>query len=260
MAAYKKRKFRYAEKYAIWHHHGRRCWLCFEPLALPDMSVDHFLPESFLKEENQGKRESTIYGHGLPPDFNINGYENLFPAHRRCNEKKGSRVFGFVPENVLILDELRSRADKVAETVRKIEGDGKKGRLFSIIMSELESGRTSRSELDEVVTLALEEPFQEFERSEVLLLNNGHWLLKSEIVREGYCTCERENCLDREGKMYCYHRPDQPKWVVDKGMYFECYDEIVECPRCFREHKRGHIGSGKYSCGKPYRDQNNQCD
>ena len=121
----KKRKFVYAEKYAIWHCHGMRCWLCQEPLALPDMSVDHFLPEFLLGKENEEKRNVAIYEHGLPQDFDINGYENLFPTHRKCNEKKGGQVFRFVPGNVIILEVLRSRAEVVADTVRKVEARGR---------------------------------------------------------------------------------------------------------------------------------------
>ena len=127
-------------------------------------------------------------------------------------------------------------------------------------MSELESQRISREELDEVVSWALEEPFKEFERSKILLLNNGHWLLKSEVVREGFCMCERSACVDSDEKVYCYHRPDQHPWVVKKGLYSKCYDEVIECPRCGRQHKRGHIGSGRYSCGNPYEDQEDQRD
>ena len=260
MASRKKRKFRYSEKYAIWHCHGRRCRLCLEPLTLPDMSVDHFLPETLLNEDKYQERVAAISEHGLPKEFQINGYENLLPTHRNCNEAKGSQVLKFAPGNMIILERLRSRAGKVEETVRKIEAGGSQNKLFGIMMSELESGRISREELDEVVSWALEEPFKEFERSEVLLLNNGYWLLKSEVAGEGLCKCDRKVCVDSEEKIYCYHRPDQSPWVIKKGLFFKCYDEVIDCPRCGQKHKRGHIGSGRYSCGNPFKDQENQCD
>ena len=138
------------------------------------MSVDHFLPEYLLNEDKYQERVAAIYEHGLPEDFQIDSYENLLPAHRSCNETKGSQVLEFSPGNMVIFKQLRSLAGKVQETVKKIEAVGSQNRLFGIIMSELQSGRISREELDEVVSWALEEPFKEFERSEVLLLNNGY--------------------------------------------------------------------------------------
>ena len=121
----KKRKFSYAEKYAIWHCHNKRCWLCQEPLEIRHMSVDHFLPESLLND--QKKLSDALIEHGLENEFNINGYENLFPAHRWCNEEKGSQTFGFVPANLIVLRKLISKAEKVARTVKSIESsEGKR--------------------------------------------------------------------------------------------------------------------------------------
>lgn len=258
MAGYKKRKFSHAEKYAIWHCHGRRCWLCEEPLEIPAMSVDHFLPESLLNDRS--KLADTLYDHGLADGFDINGFENLLPAHRWCNERKGSHTFGFVPANLVVLNRLNSRAGEVTSLVRKIESDEGKSRLFGIIMSGLERGTLSRSDLDSVISMVKEEPFSDFERSEILLLDNGYWLFRSDIVLEGYCKCEQNTCAGTDKKVYCYFGPDQSDWVVKKGLYIRCYDEITECPRCGRQHKRGHIGSGRFSCGSPFRDQVNQCD
>jgi hypothetical protein len=47
--------------------------------------------------------------------------------------------------------------------------------------------------------------------------------------------------------------------IVNKGLFWRCYDEFITCPRCSRKHKRGHIGSEDI-CGKPYLNQEAQND
>ena len=257
MAGRRKRKFSYSEKYAIWHCHGKRCWLCQEPLEIRQMSVDHFLPESLL--DDQKNMSDALVEHGLSDDFDINGYENLFPAHRWCNELKGNKIFGYVPANSIVISSLKSKVDEVAKTINNIESSERKSRIFAMIMSDLERGKLSKSDLDSVISMVLEQPFNKFEQSEVLLLSNGHWIFRSQIVREGTCKCERNKCVGVDKKVYCYHTEDQSEWVVTKGLYHRCYDDVIECPRCGRQHKRGHVGSNRF-CDSPYRDQDNQCD
>ena len=80
-----------------------------------------------------------------------------------------------------------------------------------------------------------------------------------ELQREGYCQCERANCVGKKGKVYCYFGRDLAPWVVGTGLYKECYDEVMVCPRCDREHKRGHIGSS-WACGRPYASQATRTD
>lgn len=66
-------------------------------------------------------------------------------------------------------------------------------------------------------------------------------------------------CVDSAGKVYCYFPRDLSPWVITTGLYKKCYDEIVDCPRCAAQHKRGHIGRDGI-CGRPFRDQESQTD
>ena len=128
-----------------------------------------------------------------------------------------------------------------------------------MIMSDLEREKLSRSDLDSVISMVIEEPFKEFERADILVLNNRHWVFRSEVVRECYCHCEQNKCVGEDKKVYCYFSPDMSTWVVKKGLFFRCYDEVITCSRCGRLHKRGHVGSDRF-CDRPFLDQVNQCD
>jgi hypothetical protein len=79
------------------------------------------------------------------------------------------------------------------------------------------------------------------------------------VFLEGYCNCEREACVGHDVKVYVYFPKTVSKWVLAKGLYHKCYDEVVKCPRCGNNHKRGHIGrAGR--CAKPYTDQGKHID
>ncbi len=90
-------------------------------------------------------------------------------------------------------------------------------------------------------------------------LESGIFVPIEDLVYEGPCACEREVCVGQNHRVYCYFTKKQSKWVVAKKLYWQCYDEIVKCPRCLQQHARGHIGRND-KCLKPYRNQENQTD
>ena len=73
-------------------------------------------------------------------------------------------------------------------------------------------------------------------------LDTGILLPKSHVVAEGFCSCAREHCAGHRDRVYCYWSKDLSPWVIAKRLYWRCYDEMVECPQCGHQHKRGHIG------------------
>ena len=90
-------------------------------------------------------------------------------------------------------------------------------------------------------------------------LDNGIFTPLKDLVAEGPCTCERDACVGHNRRVYCYFTKNLNQWVITKGLYWRCYDEIVVCPRCFLEHARGHIGKNGI-CLNPYFDQCKQKD
>ncbi|WP_306546011.1 CHAT domain-containing protein [Desulfobulbus sp.] len=85
-------------------------------------------------------------------------------------------------------------------------------------------------------------------------LDDGSVILPEQIAAEGFCSCERQMCVDANEKLYCYWVKGLSKWVITKRLYKRCYDELIRCPRCRKKHKRGHIGRRGY-CSKPYNHQ-----
>ena len=87
-----------------------------------------------------------------------------------------------------------------------------------------------------------------------IALDIGKVIFPSQIVAEGYCSCERNACVDSSQKVYCYFTKENSRWVITKRLYWRCYDKLIRCPRCRRKHKRGHIGR-RGRCGGPYAHQ-----
>ncbi|HEX7330310.1 MAG TPA: restriction endonuclease [Pyrinomonadaceae bacterium] len=92
-------------------------------------------------------------------------------------------------------------------------------------------------------------------------LDSGVKIYADQIIREGPCTCKRTACVGHQEKVYCYFAIWLSEWVVTTGLYWQCYDEQVECERigCGLIHPRGHTGKLGI-CNAPYTDQRRQTD
>ncbi|WP_133512842.1 HNH endonuclease [Candidatus Thiosymbion oneisti] len=252
-----KRRFSYPERYAIWHCNGRRCWWCREPLRLVEVTIDHVLPESLLDDEE--KRKEILAEYGLPQDFNINGYENWLPCHNHCNQSKGNKIPVFVPGNKAIIDALRDTAPKAERTARAVSSNAAKDNVFKTVFTALEKQTITVRDLDELLQAFVDDPAIVGVPSDVIILDSGYWVPREQIAREGTCRCERNACVGRDDKVYCYFEASLSPWVINTGLFWRCYDEVISCPRCSRQHKRGHIGR-KDVCGRPYNNQETLSD
>ena len=212
----KKRKFTYSERYAVWHCHGQRCWFCQEPLRLKETTIDHLIPESLLMDDD--RRIEVFRQHGLPSDFNINGFENWMPCHSRCNQVKGNKTFEYVPANRMILQKLIKLAPKVEKTALEVPSSVTKEKLFGQVFAALEKNKLTQDDVKEVFTKLLEEPNPKPIPDDVVLLENGRWIFRDDIARECDCCCERNTCVDSKTKVHCYFGPDLSKWVINTGL------------------------------------------
>ncbi len=246
-----KRSFSMAERYAVWLHNEKRCWLCTEPLRFFETTIDHVLPESLLGDAD--RLAHTLAQYGLPKDFQINGFANWLPCHQRCNQRKGTRMFRFVPENSFILERLLRVAPIVERAAKNVGTNAEKDRLIGSLSAALERKTISWEELQELIGPAVSGMAQ------MIHLDSGYWLHKTDIARECDCQCERNQCVGADHKVHCYFSRYLSQWVVTTGLYWRCYDEIITCPRCHGEHKRGHIGRSE-TCGQPFRNQENHTD
>lgn len=253
--------FSHAERYAVWLHHEKRCWLCLEPLRLIETTIDHVVPESLL--EDQSTLQKIVDMYALPSDFAINGFGNWLPCHHHCNERKSSTAFELVPINQVILERLKRDAAKVAATAGSIKLNVTKDKLFAKIFVGLQENRISIDDLESLVGDLGGGVFHRDDAprdtEQFIRLDNGYWLRKEDVVASGVCTCERVACVDHNVRVMCVWGKPLSTWVIQKRLYWKCYDEIVKCPRCGRSHKRGHIGRDG-DCLLPFTDQINQTD
>lgn len=245
-----KRSFKDAERYSVWLHHEKRCWLCRLPLRLFETTIDHYLPESLLDRPEQFAEIRTQWG--LPESFNINGFENWLPSHQHCNQAKGSTEFEFTPAHDIVLRRLLKRAPEVQKTAIAIGANTKKDKVIGYIVAALEKQTVS---LDDLQIFAKRLPTVD----EMIRLDNGYWLHKEDVARECDCQCERTSCVESNKKQHCYFARELSDWVIQAGLYWKCYDEAVMCPRCMNRHKRGHIGRAEV-CGRPYLSQERHSD
>ena len=254
---FRKRRFAYEEKYAVWRCNGSRCWYCTEPLLLWETTVDHVLPEWLLYDDTARARILSEYG--LRQDFDINSYANWLPCHDRCNREKGARPLEFVPGHRVILERLIKRASHAERLARSVCMDVEKGKVFSVIFSALEKRKISMIDIRDVLGSFIEKPEQKGLPSERVILDSGYWFRRDEIKAEGLCQCERNTCVGHDHKVYCYFPENLSQWVIKTGLFWQCYDEVIRCPRCAKQHKRGHVGRDG-SCERPYLNQQDQHD
>src|ERR1017187_2576715 len=146
----RKYRFSFAERYAVWLHHEKRCWLCLEPLRLIEATIDHVVPESLLQDEVAFRRIIDLYA--LPSKFSINGFENWLPCHNHCNQSKSNATFEFVPANKLILDRLIRDAADVELSATAITRNVTKDKLFAKIFVALETQKISLADIAALVS------------------------------------------------------------------------------------------------------------
>lgn len=253
----RKRNFKAHERYAIWMCHEKRCWRCGEPLRLFKTSIDHVLPERLLWDP--GQREKALKDFDLPSSFNIDGYENWLPMCRGCNEEKGHKIPEVWPRTRDVLSSLITKSDWVRKKADSVKKDIAKDKVLTAIFVALEEKTLSLNDLDELLIEVLERPQDVGLPGDVIILGDGYLRTRASIIREGHCNCEREVCVGEQRKIYCYFHDELSNWVIGKGLFHRCYDEVVQCSRCTGVHSRGHVGRLHY-CGKPFENQSEQAD
>ncbi len=249
--------FKFSEKYAVWLHHQKRCWRCREPLRLIETSVDHFVPEKLIGDE---RLKEIIEHYQLPPDFNIDNFENWLPCHRHCNEEKGS-TFNLLPAHDAIFRQLQTKKLAAKKTHLRIKEDVNKDKLFAKITSALEASEIQLGDLQSLIADLSNGSFlpDETAMPAMIHLDSGYWLHEDDIVAQGPCECGKPHCVGANSTVYCYFSASLHSWVVKTHLFWKCYDEMVSCPRCKQTHKRGHIGKDAV-CSNPYKNQLMQVD
>lgn len=253
----KKRRFTYIERYAIWKVHGDCCWWCTVPLPLRDATVDHAVPESLLDDESE--LHVLLQDYGLPDDFNINSYENWMPCCHRCNSIKSKTPPPATPLVNRALQRMHMLAPDVEKEARSLANNLSKDHVFKTLFAALEERKITMHDLKQLLDDFIHQPTKAGVPHDVIILDNGYWVKRQDIVKEGICRCGLDACIGHYDNIYCYFDSSLSSWVVTTGLYWQCYDEIITCPRCATRHKRGHTGR-EGTCLKPYANQTEQTD
>ncbi|MHC2289851.1 hypothetical protein [Bradyrhizobium barranii] len=111
-------KFSAAVRYAVYTVHGSHCYMCGKPIYLHTMRVDHVLPRSLM--DTPERLAAILRDYGLPPDFNLESFENWLPACEPCNVGKGDRVFRPTAIVQVHIDRARSNAAKAEAAAKRI--------------------------------------------------------------------------------------------------------------------------------------------
>lgn len=257
----KKYKFSAAQRYSVWLHHEKRCWFCSEPLSFVQVTVDHVVPETLLSEPLRLKK--IINDYDLPKSFQINGYENWLPAHNHCNGAKSDKVFTMTPSYRPIFERLVQNAAKVKRTAEAIERNRSKAKVLTSLLAALEKNKISLTDVTDLLSAYASTDISITGTPSTpkvyLRLDNGYFIDRQSIAFEGPCECEQDTCTGRTEKVYCYWPSHLSTWVKRKHLFHRCFDEIIKCPRCAIDHRRGDVGRIDI-CAKPYTDQENQVD
>ena len=181
-----KYRFSNAERYAVWLNHGKRCWLCNEPLRLHETTIDHVVPESVL--EDNAKLKTIIDCYDLPSEFCVNGFENWLPCHNHCNQRKSNSTFKFVPGYKLILDRLIRDADKVSNSAAAITQNVKKDKLFAQIMAAIDKDEISLKDLEsfigDIAGGTFHPKIRPLKKSQFIQIDSGYWLVPISLITD----------------------------------------------------------------------------
>ncbi|WP_162880654.1 HNH endonuclease [Paraliobacillus sediminis] len=125
-------------RYALWQAYQRRCAICHEDLFnYSELEIDHIIAESEGKDDKKFKELSNTYE--LPADFNINGLENLRPAHRKCNNKKRNNQ---APREITaqLLRIAKNKLRDVKKQIKRFEEESKYALNIEAVRSYLKDG------------------------------------------------------------------------------------------------------------------------
>lgn len=103
---------------AIWEVYNKRCFYTGKPLDYIDMQLDHIIPESYTRKENELER--IIKDCQLDDEFEINSLFNLVPTNRYENRRKSDKEHEI---NAILhyLNLVKSNVPKVQNRIEKLK-------------------------------------------------------------------------------------------------------------------------------------------
>ena len=141
---YKKHKFTFSERWAIYEAHKHICIYCRDVVAWKDFEVDHIINKSLLKKPD--RLASLIEDYDLDSEFSINSFQNWACAHNHCNRTKSDTTFD--KSRALHYLMIAGRKAKSAEIIhRATESANNTNKVLARLRALIENGTLTRSEI-----------------------------------------------------------------------------------------------------------------
>ena len=139
-------RFSNAFRDALWQAHGKKCIHCTVPLMFMDMELDHIVPERLI--DDPAALKSLLDSMGIAEGFNIQGYENLGPSCKSCNNKKAGGPFppGYA---VIILQRISGAIPKLKKLLAEKREEQSLDSVLRLISRSLENATFSEEALNE---------------------------------------------------------------------------------------------------------------
>ena len=132
------------QRRAVWEVHAKRCNYCREPLLFRALELDHIIPRKLAA--NTAEWSQLRSEECLDDNFDIDGFENLVPACRRCNAAKAAMAFA--PGRITIeLNIARRFKPRIEELVRKLEEIDYRDRVHAALATGIASGQVKMEDL-----------------------------------------------------------------------------------------------------------------
>lgn len=207
---------------------GKKCVWCTEPVAYPDMQIDHLI----YKTIGDAALQDLVNAFALRGDYNVHETYNLVPVHARCNRGKSNKP---LPVNALHAAILEGAADRAPEVERKAESYKKllssdMSKVFAAIDANRADEMIVQKLKDHILAVSsqdtVEEPVLEF-----MLMPDLKISVDSEGLVHAFSLgdCPNQNCIT--GNVVWQTFP-QPQTLLRAGACDTCGTTSVECPTC----------------------------
>jgi len=136
------------QREAIWQVYKKKCFYTEEPLPYNELEIDHVIPEHLANKPEE--LESLKTRLGLPPSFDIYGYENLVPCKNSWNGKKGGRTFGD-RRLQFFLDFTEKKKPEIEKKIEEIKKQNSRINPIKKTAQHLEAAQISLVEMTSII-------------------------------------------------------------------------------------------------------------
>lgn len=153
-------KFNFMTREAIWLAHNKKCAYTREPLDISNFHIDHIIPEELANDPSQ--LANVKIALGLPPEFDIFGFENLLPAKPSINLQKGDILLD-KSTTLFFIGIAKSRIQALRDNLLRISNRNIRGKAVTLLAQCLERGLLSQDDVSTILAEHGDKPNEIFD-------------------------------------------------------------------------------------------------